>query len=186
MRLNILAFATGVLWLQMQPELPLWWPWELGAGVLFLPFFFSSAQSLPPSPVLLQVPSPARRSDWPARLLVMLACGALGIAWAGWRADLRLADELAAEWEGQDVEVVGVIATLPQDFSHGTRFEFALESTLTAAAIVPPRIMLSWYQGRRDDSPERLVVLPGERWRFTVRLKRPLSLIHISEPTRPY
>ncbi|MBK8317386.1 MAG: DNA internalization-related competence protein ComEC/Rec2 [Betaproteobacteria bacterium] len=173
MRLNILAFATGVLWLQMQPELPPWWPWELGAGVLFLPFFFSSAQSLPPSPVLLQVPSPARRSDWPARLLVMLACGALGIAWAGWRADLRLADELAAEWEGQDVEVVGVIATLPQDFSHGTRFEFALESTLTAAAIVPPRIMLSWYQGRRDDSPERLVVLPGERWRFTVRLKRP-------------
>jgi competence protein ComEC len=69
----------------------------------------------------------------------MLACGALGFAWAGWRADLRLADELAAEWEGQDVEVVGVIATLPQDFSHGTRFEFALESTLTAAAIVPPR-----------------------------------------------
>jgi competence protein ComEC len=33
--------------------------------------------------------------------------------------------------------------------------------------------MLSWYQGRREDSPERLVVLPGERWRFTVRLKRP-------------
>ena len=121
MRLNILAFATGVLWLQMQPELPLWWPWALGAGLLFLPLLFSSAQSHAQSPVLLQGPSPARRSGWPARLLAMLACGVLGFAWAGWRADLRLADELAAEWEGRDVEVVGVIATLPQDFSHGTR-----------------------------------------------------------------
>ena len=33
MRLNILAFAAGVIVLQMQPELPPAWPWAL-AGLL--------------------------------------------------------------------------------------------------------------------------------------------------------
>lgn len=154
MRLNILAFAAGVLLLQMQPALPVWWQWVLGGALLVLPRLHWSA--------------------WPVKLLTIVGCCALGFGWAGGRADLRLADQLAAEWEGRDVEVVGVIATLPQDFSNGTRFEFALETTLTAAALVPPRIMLSWYQGRRDgDALERLPVRPGERWHFTVRLKRP-------------
>ncbi|HSG21772.1 MAG TPA: DNA internalization-related competence protein ComEC/Rec2, partial [Azonexus sp.] len=154
MRLNILAFAAGVLWLQTQSELPIWWHWALGGALLVLPRL--------------------RWSGWLAKLLTIFACCALGFAWAGWRADIRLSDQLAVEWEGEDVEVVGVIASLPQDFSNGTRFEFALETALTVAAIVPQRIMLSWYQGRRDgDSLERLVVRPGERWRFTVRLKRP-------------
>ncbi|MDP3637346.1 MAG: DNA internalization-related competence protein ComEC/Rec2 [Azonexus sp.] len=154
MRLNILAFAFGVLLLQMQPELPVWWHWAFAGGLLILPRL--------------------RWSGWPAKLLAIVACCAIGFAWAGWRADFRLADELPVAWEGRDIEVIGVVATLPQDFSNGTRFEFAPETTLTAAAVVPQRIMLSWYQGRRDgDSPERLVVKPGERWRFTVRLKRP-------------
>lgn len=157
MRLNILAFAFGVLLLQMQPELPVWWPWwqwGLGGGLLLLPRLLGA--------------------NWATKLLTIVACCALGFAWAGWRAETRLADSLATAWEGQDIEVVGIVATLPQDFSQGTRFEFALETTLTAAVDLPPRLMLSWYQGRRDgDSVERLVVRPGERWRFTVRLKRP-------------
>jgi competence protein ComEC len=163
MRLNILAFAAGVLGLQMQPELSGWAPWAVGGALLLLPRL--------------------RWSGWPVRLLALLGCLALGFAWAGWRAEIRLADQLGADWEGRDVEVVGVIAGLPQDFSHGTRFEFDVKSMSTApdrkypwgaAAIVPERIMLSWYQGRRDDEQfERLPVRPGERWRFTVRLKRP-------------
>lgn len=32
MRLNILAFAAGILYLQMQPELPAWGAW-LAAGM---------------------------------------------------------------------------------------------------------------------------------------------------------
>lgn len=154
MRLNILAFATGVLLLQMQPELPMAWLWAVAGGALLLPRL--------------------RWSGWPVRGLAVAACCILGVAWAGWRAEIRLADRLPAAMEGRDVEVIGVIGGLAQDFSNGTRFEFVRETTLTPGAVVPERIMLSWYQGRRDgEAFERLAVRPGERWRFTVRLKRP-------------
>jgi competence protein ComEC len=154
MRLNILAFALGVLLLQLQPALPQAGQWAILGLLLALPRLKWSA--------------------WPARILMAMACLALGFAWAGWRADVRLADQLPAAWEGRDIEITGVIAALPQDFSNGTRFEFAVEKTSTATSVAPRNIMLSWYQGRRDDEQfERLPVRPGERWRFTVRLKRP-------------
>ncbi|MBS1138786.1 MAG: ComEC/Rec2-related protein:DNA internalization-related competence protein ComEC/Rec2 [Proteobacteria bacterium] len=154
MRLNILAFAIGVLSLQMQPELSVGIVWGMFGLVLALPAW--------------------RWQNWPARLLAVTGCFALGFAWAGWRADIRLADHLDAGWEGRDVEVIGVIAGLPQDFSNGTRFEFDVNTVLTAGALIPQKIMLSWYQGRRDEEQfERMPVRPGEQWRMTVRLKRP-------------
>ena len=146
MRLNILAFAAGVIALQMQPQLPPTWLWAL-AGLL------------------LTLPALRWRGAWPSRTLLMLACFALGFAWAGWRAELRLAEELPSAWEGRDVEIVGVVAGLPQDFSQGSRFEFDVEKRLTETAVVPERIMLSWYQGRRDgEAFERPPLRPGERW----------------------
>ena len=154
MRLNILAFAAGVLALQLQPELPAWAPWAVGGLLLVLPGW--------------------RWRNWPVRLLAIAGCLALGFAMAAWRAEIRLADQLAAAGEGRDVEVVGVVAGLPQDFSHGTRFEFDVKNRSTVAFAVPARVMLSWYQGRRDDEQfEPRSVQPGEQWRFTVRLKRP-------------
>ncbi len=154
MRLNILAFALGILLLQWQSALPDWHWWAVAGLVLALPRWLSV--------------------NWPVRIAAALGCLCLGIAWASWRADSRLADELGAEWEGRDVEVVGVVAGLPQEFGQGTRFEFDVNFRLTVGATVPARIMLSWYQGQRDgESFERLVVRPGERWQFTVRLKRP-------------
>ena len=153
MRLNILAFAAGILFLQMQPELPAWYGWLAVGGLLLLPLGF--------------------RRHRLTRILAALACLALGFGWAAWRADSRLADQLAAEWEGRDVAVVGVVAGLPQEFAGGTRFEFDVEQA-AGGAVVPGRILLSWYAGRRDsERTEALTVRPGERWRLTVRLKRP-------------
>ena len=155
MRLNILAFAAGIVVLQMQPELPSAGLWAMSGGLLALPAI-------------------RWNGAWSCRLLGVLACLALGFAWAAWRADIRLADALGADWEGRDVELIGVVATLPQDFSQGSRFEFAVETVSTATAVVPGRIMLSWYQGNRDGEEfVRQPVRPGERWRMTVRLKRP-------------
>lgn len=153
MRLNIFAFAAGILVLQMQPELPVWGGWLMGGILLLLPRLL--------------------RRNWPIRILAAIGCLALGFAWAAWRAEIRLADHLGADWEGRDVEVVGVVAGLPQDFAGGTRFEFDV-ADVQSGAVVPARLMLSWYPARHDaEGAESLVVRPGERWQFTVRLKRP-------------
>ena len=163
MRLNILAFAVGIIVLQMQPALPVAWHWALAGLVLLLPALGWRGSR-----------HASRYASWAARGLGILACLALGFAWAAWRADVRLADALPAAWEGRDIELVGVVATMPQDFSQGSRFEFAVETVSTATAVVPPRIMLSFYQGNRDGERfESLPVRPGERWQLTVRLKRP-------------
>jgi len=149
MRSAILAFAAGVLLLQTRGELPAPWPWLAGGLLACLPFFF--------------VRRPA------TRVLALLGCLSLGFGWAGWRADVRLADELGSDWEGRDVEVVGVVAGLPQDFDRGVRFEFVVEQRLTPGAVAPQRVDLAWYRERAAPP----AVSPGERWRFTVRLKRP-------------
>lgn len=154
MRLEILAFAAGILLLQCQPELP-------GLGLAWL---------------LALVPVLAERwwRNRPLRLAAILACGLLGFGYAGWRAESRLADQLPLAWEGRDIEVTGVVAGLPQDFGQGYRFEFAVDGVSTASARVPERLMLSWYRGRRDgEAADLQPLLPGERWRFMVRLKRP-------------
>lgn len=157
MRLNILALATGVFLLQLQPILPS--PnWSLaaialGAGVLSFALYRRTAASA---------------------ILSVLACAALGFGWAGWRADLRLSEMLPSGWEGRDVELIGVVTEMPQLTPRGARFAFEVESVLTPEAVVPPRIALSWYRSGHDDG--RLVghdVHAGERWRLTARLRRP-------------
>ena len=169
MRLSILAFAGGVLLLQLQGALP-----ALnvigGLGVLAVFGIFWSA----------------RRRHWAFRVFSLFCCALLGFVWAGWMAQQRLGDQLSAAWEVRDVQVTGVIASLPQRFERGERFEFDVESVQTegvgvgdtAAEQVPRHIMLSWYHSWDDleEAGERVgarAVRPGERWCFTVRLKRP-------------
>lgn len=155
MRRNIPAFAIGILALQFQPEIPAWGPWTM-AGLF------------------LAAPCLGRPGKAWARGLALLAWVAFGFGWAAWRAETRLADRLIPEWEGRDVEVVGVVAALPQAFNQGSRFEFDLESVATPGARLPSRLMLSWYQGQRDGEIHGgQAVRPGERWRLTVRLKLP-------------
>jgi len=72
----------------------------------------------------------ARRLRWrgAGRLGIWIALAAAGFAYAGWRADVRLADALAPAWEGCDVEVVGVIDDMPQLAEDGEHFAFVVES----------------------------------------------------------
>ena len=58
--------------------------------------------------------------------LLVLVTAAVGAGWAyaAWRAELRLAEALPGEWEGRDVVLTGVVASLPQDFERGLRFVF--------------------------------------------------------------
>ncbi|HEX9390899.1 MAG TPA: DNA internalization-related competence protein ComEC/Rec2 [Usitatibacteraceae bacterium] len=113
---------------------------------------------------------------------ILLAGSLLGFSYAHWRADLRLADELPREWEGRDVQVVGIVASLPTLNERGTRFEFDIEKTLTPEATLPPHISITWYvelahqgkSGKEDEATKPpLEIKPGERWQLTLRLRRP-------------
>ncbi|HEX5094299.1 MAG TPA: DNA internalization-related competence protein ComEC/Rec2 [Burkholderiales bacterium] len=132
-----LAFAAGVLLLQQQAALP---------GLAWL----------------LLLPALALAAAWQRRLLVPAAF-AIGFLWAAGFAHLRLADRLAPELEGRDLEVTGVVAGLPSRSEQAQRFAFEPES---APAPLPRRLLLSWYGAEE-------AVHPGERWRFTLRLRRP-------------
>ncbi|HKY02398.1 MAG TPA: DNA internalization-related competence protein ComEC/Rec2 [Burkholderiales bacterium] len=93
----------------------------------------------------------------------------LGFAWAALYAHVRLADRLAPELEGRDIEITGVVASLPQPVERGVRFEFEVESRIEG---LPNRLSLTWYHGG-DADPLEQPLHAGERWRFTVRLKQP-------------
>ncbi|VTU31010.1 ComEC family competence protein [Variovorax sp. PBL-E5] len=126
-----------------------------------------------------------------ALLLGVLA----GVGAAGWRSAWYADDALAPALEGRDVDVVGVVAQMPQRSEAAARFPLEVESVRWADGAtkeggpprVPPRIALGWYAdntglwGRASDDPslQRAAsglpapVHAGERWRMTVRLKAP-------------
>ncbi|MCX7155605.1 MAG: DNA internalization-related competence protein ComEC/Rec2 [Rhodocyclales bacterium] len=165
MRIFVLGFACGVWLLQQQSVLPsVPWLAGLGAGALLILALASRTRPGESAPV-------ARRAG--AAALLVSAAAALGFVWAAGFAHLRLAEELPAAIEGRDIELKGVVAGLPQALERGVRFEFDVEQ---AAPGVPPHISLAWYRGRDeagDDASPLIPVRAGERWRFTVRLKRP-------------
>jgi competence protein ComEC len=168
MRAAVLGFAAGVLYLQRQAELPS--GWLLGALVLGALAAWAAARrmsTLPAPPGLSIV----------LRAAVGAAVGALiGFTWAGMAAHARLADALDPLREGRDVEVTGVVASLPQPLDRGVRFEFDIESH-EPAARVPQRVLLAWYNGLGVEEFQEVAPLrAGERWRFTVRLRRPHGL----------
>lgn len=155
MRTNILAFVLGVWLLQQQAVLP-----GLAWVGLLLPLWLAG-RFLP---------------KVPRRLLVWVIFLGLGFFWAAFIAQLRLADTLPSVWEGRDIQVVGVVASLPVETERGLRFTFDVERVKTLEAVVPRRIQLTAYsEGFRQKSTG--VAPPefhaGERWELTVRLKRP-------------
>src|SRR5581483_10952215 len=156
MRSAIVAFALGVWALQRQAELP--------AGAWLAVAAVSAA-------IALGLAARSRTPRAVRALAVAAACFVLGFAWAGARAQWRMADRLDASLEGRDVVITGVIAELPQPVERGARFDFDVES---APAGVPSRVQLSWYNGLAPEEFQEVApVRAGERWRFTVRLRRP-------------
>ena len=93
---------------------------------------------------------------------------ALGLLWALVQAHWTLDRQLPAQLEGQTLQIEGVVRGLPATGADRTRFE------MQAIRVVPPdprlrlpgRIRLGWYHTAARPAP-------GERWRLTVRLKRP-------------
>src|SRR5881296_1505934 len=155
MRFAALGFTLGVWMLQHQPELP---------GAACLAFVCALA-------AIGAVGFSRRVSPVIAACATFIGFVALGFAWAAVLAQLRLSERLDPELDGRDMLASGVVAGLPQAFERGVRFDFDVESPETG---VPRRIVLSSYGGfAPHDSQGVLPVRAGERWRFTVRLRRP-------------
>lgn len=185
------AFAGGVGVLQTCADLPTApWLWlAAGVGVAIATILAARALERSESGRGLRV------------VAVCLATGLAGFGYAAWRAETRLADALAPEWEGRDVAIVGVVDDLPDVSPRGVRFAFAVERVETPDAIVPSRVSLSWMAAGEVEARARALrgemregaarahptatgpdiearddapeVAAGERWRLVVRLKRP-------------
>src|ERR1019366_8771118 len=199
MRFNIISFALGVCLLQQQPQLPplawalllapilaLWWRLKLRATsnrggrlrslVLDKDASLSAAggnrgQSHPrcAGPLL-----PAHIAKLAAMLLAQAMFAGAGFFYAAAWAQWRLAERLPPQWEGVDLFATGVVAGLPQPFDGGVRFDFDVEQVEPAEARLPQRIALSWYNGgSREEFQDIGSIRAGERWRFSVRLRRP-------------
>lgn len=96
-----------------------------------------------------------------AARIVWLCALLAGFGWAWANAANRLSHDLPGALEGEDIEVVGYIAGLPELTQGDVQFTLDVEEAPDGA---PPRIRLSWYQAPTPPQP-------GELWRLTVRLK---------------
>jgi len=172
MRIFVLAFALGVWLVQQQAELVAW-PWlATGGGVALLASL--ALVLLKNSALMIRCAASTPVVRRVVIIMPLLIAGfALGFFWASAFGYWRLAEALPTVNEGRDIQVVGVVRALPQQIERGVRFEFDVEQ---ASMSVPSHISLAWYRGQENDETEAFQDLPvhaGERWRFTVRLKRP-------------
>lgn len=160
MKLAIVAFVLGAILLQQQAELPGgWWGWAWLLSALLC------------AGLLRIAPNRIRF----ARIALGCFFVLTGFLWAAMHAHWRLADELPPDWQRRDIQISGVVASIPQRTDRGIRFHMDVERVNTDGATVPKRIAVSWYIERATENrPSALpVVHAGERWQLTVRLRQP-------------
>ena len=197
MFLSLLGWVAGSALQLAQSTLYIWWIYAIFiavAGVLIAYIAIKNVvnrrrKKLHPSGKAAQVVTTG---------LYFLAAATLAFGITGWRATAFVATALPTAIEGRDVQVVGIIAAMPQESDAGLRFRLEVESAKLEAdekpptpITLPPLIDLSWYGGVFNSAsqsnsvgnglPAQLFelqrppahLLPGERWQMTVRLKAP-------------
>lgn len=143
-----LAFLAGIILLQTRAVLPAaWLVWLLPLCLLGLCL-----------PVLRGV-----------RVLFWFLAGFL---WALFQAHSMMTQRLPANLAHHNLQVRGVIASLPQSRGVRTTADFVIDRVLlTDKTHFPHKLRLSWYH----EPPTALV--PGQAWQLTVRLHTPHSFM---------
>ena len=147
----LIAFVLGIGLCAMLPELPS--PWTL-CGLW----------------LLARLSAVCAATGWRRQTLVLLSALLLGLAWADWRAQWRLADSLPEAWEQVPVRFVAVVRGLPSVQDYGTRLTLEVERTLTPGLRLPKRIIVTVY-ARKGETQQSWPA--GSRWKMGARLRRP-------------
>ncbi len=110
---------------------------------------------------------------WRYRLLTGFI---VGFFYAFWASTTAIDSRLSAELEGEDIIVVGTIASIPQQRKNGWSFRLNIEkaSRLGEAGKQLPlkgTIRLGWYRTKQ-------IIHADEKWQMLVRLKRPAGFMN--------
>lgn len=120
-------------------------------------------------PLLALGMSAWRRGRQVGRVLGALA---VGFAWALIQAQGALSVRLPPPLQGRDVQVQGRVIDLPEQRGDGGRFVFRIDGGEAAAqALIGKDVRLNQYA-------REPLVQSGERWAFTVRLRRPRGVLN--------
>ena len=140
MRALALGWLAGTLWLQTRADLP---PLLLSSSLMVVGALALGLLALD----VLNVLTSMRGKVYVRIMLLVLAGAALGAGWSALVAQQRLAEALPAELEGKDLQLTGIVASLPNRFDDGQRFVFEVESASdgSRAVTIPSRIALGWY-----------------------------------------
>ena len=107
----------------------------------------------------------------------------LSFALTGMRAVWFAQNALDPALEGVDLQVTGVVSTMPQWHSDGVRFGFEVEQSIRSedrqSVAIPSPLSVGWYTSSFDNEPRALPdIKAGERWQLPLRLKRPHGLVN--------
>lgn len=197
MRMMLIGFALGVVLLQQRAALPGSGEW-IALGALFVAacvlalVFRAQTQTETGAQMQARMPiaaacSPRRHVPMSWAMSSLMSCRAFiapaalflaawiaGHAYAAVRAQARLAQALPASWEMREITLSGSIRGLPAQDGASARFLLAVEADdvrrSTGIERFPAIVQLTWSGRGARDVPQ---LKPGERWRLTVRLKRP-------------
>lgn len=180
MRLWAIAFLLGILSVQQLSDLPDK-VWLLAISFIAVLLLFITFK-----PLQWQSKNTSKHRI-NRGLLIFVSGLAFGFAWAFGHAYWMMGQRLLAQYEGVDLVVEGMVASLPvspavqrkgstfrQHFGQQrVRFDFTLTKVISPSDLsltnFPKRIRLSWYRPQSK-------IEAGAFWRFTVRLKRPYGL----------
>lgn len=107
-----------------------------------------------------------------ALALRVLGAAGFGLAWTLIVAQGALALRLSPGLQGEDIQVQGRVIELPERRADGWRFALRIEGAeARAQSLIGHRVRLNTYAPRP-------AFQAGERWQFTVRLRRPRGVLN--------
>jgi competence protein ComEC len=135
-------------------------------------------------PIVRDLFVPSKRVSvgaWLKALVWFVLAGMFAFAQAGARASHYTQSTLNPTLEGRTLQVVGIVANLPQRMEDSARFRFEVESARDndgALVQLPSQLLLGWYGNRLNGSDDKVQappadLRPGDRWQLAVRLKAP-------------